>query len=70
MWPAGCATHRPYVPWVQLFWSELLVVVVLVWLWRGCVLVRLPFRTVLSCEIGTAEGKLICPELSGQLIYG
>jgi len=30
---------------------------VLVWLWRGCVLVRLPFRTVLKCEIGTAEGK-------------
>ena len=28
-----------------------------VWLWRGCVLVRLPFRRVLSCEIGTAEGK-------------
>ena len=25
--------------------------------WRVCVLVRLPFRMVLKCEIGTAEGK-------------
>ena len=25
--------------------------------WRGWVWVRLPFRMVLKCEIGTAEGK-------------
>jgi hypothetical protein len=42
---------------VWLFWSELPVVVVVVWLWSGWVLVRLPFRMVLKCEIRTAEGK-------------
>jgi hypothetical protein len=44
-------------PWVWLFWSELPVAVVLVWFWRGRVLVRLPFRMVLKCEIRTTEGK-------------
>jgi hypothetical protein len=32
--------------------------VVLVWLWRGCVLVRLPFRTVLSANPGLRKGSL------------
>jgi hypothetical protein len=52
-----CSWDDIDAPWVWLFWSELPVVVVLVWLWRGWVWVRLPFRMVLKCEIGTAEGK-------------
>ncbi len=38
------------------------VAVVLVWLWRGWVLVRLPFRMVLKCEIRTTEGKPLVEE--------
>jgi len=49
------------VAWVWLFWSELPgcggVAV-----WRGCVVMRLPFRMVLKCEIGTAEGKPLVEE--------
>jgi hypothetical protein len=47
---------------VWLFWSELRVAVVLVWFWRGRVLVRLPFRMVLKWEIRTTEGKPLVEE--------
>jgi hypothetical protein len=45
------------VAWVRLFWSELRACRGAGVVWRGYVLVRLPFRMVLKCEIGTAERK-------------
>jgi hypothetical protein len=66
-WSIGAIGAGVKGAWVPLFWSEFGG---LRWWRRVCVRVRLPFRTVLSCEIGTAEGKPQVEEYALQMLAG